>query len=91
MLAARTAARSNSLKTRVLGLAPALRRDAWLGYGFAVASFLIALLLRRMLDGALPPGFPYLTFFPAIILTSFLAGTRPAILCALLSGVAAWY
>ena len=39
----------------------------------------------------LPPGFPYLTFFPAVILTTFFCGLRPGITCAVLGGVAAWY
>ena len=58
---------------------------------FAVLSFLIATVVRFQIDSFLPPGFPYLTFLPAVILTSFLAGTGPAILCAALSGCAAWY
>ncbi|NJC08490.1 sensor histidine kinase [Polymorphobacter fuscus] len=56
-----------------------------------MAAFAIALALRLSLDHALPPGFPFLTFFPAVIVTAFLAGTRPAIVCAVLSGLAAWY
>ncbi len=39
----------------------------------------------------LPPGFPFLTFFPAIMLTAFIGGTRPGILCAVLSVLSAWY
>lgn len=39
----------------------------------------------------LPPGFPFLTFFPAVILSSFLCGARAGIVCAVFSGVAAWY
>ena len=50
-----------------------------------------ALLLRVALDSVLPPGFPYLTFFPAFILTAFFFGLRPGIICAGLSGLAAWY
>ena len=38
-----------------------------------------------------PPGFPYLTFFPAVVITAYFAGVRPAVLCAVLSGAAAWY
>lgn len=69
----------------------ALRRSPWLGHGFGLAAFGIALFLRFSLQGELPPGFPYLTFFPAVILTTFLAGTRPGLVCALLSGLASWY
>lgn len=69
----------------------ALRRSSWLGYAFGLAAFGLALALRFALDSNLPPGFPYLTFFPAVILTTFLAGTGPGIVCALLSGLAAWY
>lgn len=68
-----------------------LRRNSLVGYGFALGAFAIALILRFGLQSELPPGFPYLTFFPAIILTTFLAGTRPGLLCAALSGLAAWY
>lgn len=68
-----------------------IRNNAIIGYIIAVAAFAIALLMRFALQDVLPPGFPYLTFFPAVILTAFVAGTRPGIVCAALSGVAAWY
>lgn len=68
-----------------------LRRSAPLGFGFAVAAFALAHFVRAEIGEALPPGFPYLTFFPAVILTSYLAGTRPGVLCAVLSGLSAWW
>lgn len=61
------------------------------GYVLALLIFGAAFALRRELDSILPPGFPYLTFFPAIILTAFVAGAGPGTLCAALSGAAAWY
>ena len=60
-------------------------------YGFAAAAFLVGLGARFLIHPVLPPGFPYLTFFPAVILTCFVAGTRAGTLCAVLSGLAAWY
>lgn len=60
-------------------------------YGLAILSAALAFYVRWTLDGVLPPGFPYLTFFPAVILTAFLAGLWPGILCAVLSGLAAWW
>lgn len=69
----------------------ALRRNPWLGHSFGLVAFGVALLLRFGLQSELPPGFPYLTFFPAVIVTTFLAGARPGLVSALLSGLAAWY
>ncbi len=60
-------------------------------YGMALLTFAAALLLRRLVDSTLPPGFPYLTFFPAVILTTFMAGLWPGVVTAVLSGLAAWY
>jgi K+-sensing histidine kinase KdpD len=68
-----------------------LQRNPWLGHAFGLAAFGLALTLRFALDSNLPLGFPYLTFFPAVILTTFLAGTWPGLVCALLSGLAAWF
>lgn len=68
-----------------------LRGRAPLGYALAVAAFIGAAVARKWLDGILPDGFPFLTFFPAVILTASAAGTGPAVLCAVLSGLAAWY
>lgn len=39
----------------------------------------------------LPPGFPYVTFFPAVIITSFLFGVRFGLISALLCGAVAYY
>ncbi|WP_162600079.1 DUF4118 domain-containing protein [Azospirillum sp. TSH58] len=58
---------------------------------FALATFAVALVARLALDDRLPAGFPFLTFFPAVIVTTFLAGMWPGILTALLSGLASWY
>lgn len=67
-------------------------RESWVfRYGLAVAMAGLGLVVRLAMDGWLPPGFPYLTFFPAIIVTTYFVGARPAILCATLSGLASWY
>ena len=60
-------------------------------YGSAVAAFLVAFGLRYALEDLLPPGFPYITFFPAIVLATFFFGTRPGLVCAVLSFFASWY
>lgn len=68
-----------------------LRTRALFGWAFAGLSCLVALAARFALWDALPPGFPFLTFFPAIILTLFLGGLWPGIACGLASGLAAWF
>lgn len=59
--------------------------------GFVGAAFALALGLRFALDPYLPPGFPFLTFFPIIVMTHFILNTRAAVVLATLSGVAALY
>ena len=60
-------------------------------YGLACAAVFLAFALRLAINDWLPPGFPYLTFFPAVVITAYFAGSRPAILCAVLSLVGAGY
>jgi two-component sensor histidine kinase len=62
-----------------------------LGYVYSIAIAALATVIRFAIEPLLPPGFPYLTFFPAVIITGFFIGMRPAILSALLCGIAAWY
>lgn len=57
----------------------------------ALAIFAAAFALRFAVDRFLPPGFPYLTFFPAVIITGFTLGVRLGALVSVLSGLAAWY
>ena len=60
-------------------------------YGLAVGLAGFAVLLRFGLNAVFPPGFPYVTFFPAIVVAVYLGGRGPGIVCAALSGVVAWY
>jgi len=60
-------------------------------YGLAVGLTVLAVLLRFGLNAVFPPGFPYVTFFPAIVVAVYLGGLGPGVLCATLSGVCAWY
>ncbi len=77
--------------TSLLSRLPLAADRPLIGHGVAVLLTLAALILRQTLDGALPPGFPYLTFFPAVILSAFFFGLWPGITAATLSGLAAWY
>ncbi|GLK73242.1 DUF4118 domain-containing protein [Ancylobacter dichloromethanicus] len=80
-----------SLFWSLVRAAQPLRRHPWLPHAVGVAMFALALALRFAVDSELPPGFPFLTFFPAVILTTFFCGLRPGITCAVLSTFAAWF
>lgn len=85
-----------------MAAAPLRRYAAWLPqkgvlsvvarYGLAVVLTAFALLLRFSLQGVFPPqGFPFLTFFPAVLLSVYLAGLGPGLTATGLSVAAAWY
>jgi signal transduction histidine kinase/ActR/RegA family two-component response regulator len=64
---------------------PALR------YLLALFLFAAALAARFMLVDVLPArGFPFLSFFPAVLLTAYMVGLGPGILVAVLSTLSAW-
>lgn len=69
-------------------------RTAWLnacGYFASVAQWALAYVARFALVGILPPqGFPFLTFFPAVMLAAYFFGFGPGLLCAALSVAAAY-
>lgn len=67
-----------------------MRRSVWPGVVLGVLLFAAAFATRTLIGDALGP-FPFLTFFPAIILTALFGGVRPAIVVTALSGVTAWY
>lgn len=79
------------LQSRMFHAAEEVRKRPFLKYAIAVGAFVAATVLQFMTGPYLPPGFPFLMFFPAVILTGFLAGTRPGAVCAALSTLAAWY
>lgn len=60
-------------------------------YGAAILFAGLGAGVRFLVDDVLPPGFPFVTFFPAVIICTFLAGRGPGIVCAVLSGLASWY
>lgn len=62
-----------------------------IGYGVTAILVVIAWALRLVADPWLPGGFPYLTFFPAVILSSALFGVRPGVVAGIVSGLLSWY
>src|SRR5271163_1785385 len=67
-----------------------LRDNRAAGYAFALATVALALLARFLLAGQIG-GFPFLTFIPAILLTSFICGWRAGAIAAALGAAARWY
>lgn len=61
------------------------------GYAFALFSCILALLIRSASEAFLPLGYPFVAFFPAVVLTAFLFGPRPGLFAAILSWLAARY
>lgn len=61
------------------------------GYAAAIGLCFAALGLRLLAEPALKAGYPYVTFFPAVVLAAFLFGRGPAILAGILCWGFAWY
>jgi signal transduction histidine kinase len=60
-------------------------------YLFGVFLFAVALVARFMLADLLPAsGFPFLSFFPAVLLAAYLVGIGPGLLVGVLSTLSAW-
>lgn len=66
-------------------------RAPWIRWSVSLGLFLVAFLVRYYLASSLPAGFPYLTFFPAVILATFVGGLWPGIINAILGCIASWY
>ena len=78
-------------RTRWIERLPVARNRPVLGTIVMLAIVAGALALRMVTAPLLPPGFPYVTFFPAVIVTSFLFGGRLGVVSAVLCGLLAWY
>ncbi len=57
----------------------------------AVGAAGFGLSVRLLASPWMPPGYPFLTFFPMVVGTTLLLGWKPGTLCAVVSGLLAWY
>lgn len=78
-------------RTAFLERLPLLGDRPVLRYALAIAVSVGACIVRSALDAWFPPGFPFLTFFPAVIVSAFLLGRGPGTVAAGLCGLMAWY
>src|SRR5690242_207688 len=67
-----------------------LREHTWLGYAFALLTSVGAMYVRILLSGILE-GFPFITFFAALVLTAFIFGWRAGVLAAALGAIISGY
>lgn len=84
----------NNLTSRwaqLLERLPLGQKRPWLAYGCTIAICGISLSVRLLAEPILPLGYPYISFFPAVILSTFLFGARPGIVAGALCGFLAWY
>lgn len=77
--------------TRLLERLPLAVGRPWLALAITLACVAIGFVVRWLADPLLPSGFPYVSFFPVVILTSFLFGVRMGAVAAVLCGLLAWY
>jgi two-component sensor histidine kinase len=70
---------------------PLHRDQAWVGYAVAAVITFIAWGGRTLLLGVLPPGYPFLTYFPGVIITAFFFGRASGVTAGILGGLCAVY
>ena len=73
------------LSARILTLSPVAR------YGVAIAAGAAAVALRLSLDPIWSTQLPFITLFPAIMLSAWLGGLGPGLLTTAITGLAAEY
>ncbi|KRB83111.1 histidine kinase [Sphingomonas sp. Root710] len=76
---------------QLLERVPLGRDRPLLAYGCTLLICGIAFVVRLLAAPVLPSGFPFVCFFPAVILSTFLFGPRPGTMAAMLCGLVAWY
>ncbi|HEX8142995.1 MAG TPA: ATP-binding protein [Pyrinomonadaceae bacterium] len=69
----------------------AINRSPWLRYAVAVASVILATLLRLLLNPVLGYNAPYVTYYLAVLFVAWACGLGPALLALLLGAVLAVY
>jgi two-component sensor histidine kinase len=65
--------------------------NRFLAYGIAIAIFVIATILRIVLDPFVLPPAPFFTYYTAVLLTAFFCGLWPAVFAVAISGITALY
>lgn len=80
-----------SARPRWIERFPVYEDRPWLGVVATLLLVAVAFVAREVADPWLPPGFPYVTFFPVVIVTSFLFGARLGTVAAVICGLLAWY
>ncbi|MGC6328068.1 sensor histidine kinase [Rhizorhabdus sp. FW153] len=70
---------------------PLGRNRPVLRYGAVLAICALCFVIRWVADPVMPAGYPFVTFFPGVILSTFLFGIAPGVLAAVLCGFASWY
>lgn len=76
--------RTNELFIERLPLVP---EKPWISYPVSILFVLTGLVVRQAVEVLLPLNLPYVTFFPAVIVSSFLFGVGPGIAAGLLGGI----
>ncbi len=66
-------------------------RDTPRKWFVALAAVVAGTGLRYVLDIALPSGFPFITYFPLVMVVGMISGLWPAVAAALLSLLVSWY
>src|SRR5262245_982143 len=82
-----SALESHRLFERVLRV----RRSPVAAYGFAIAAVAVATLARWALGSEVGEDVPFLTYFPAIVLTALVGGLGPGMLAIALAAAISWY
>lgn len=67
------------------------RRRPRIGYSIAVGCVAVATAARIAIDPIVADRVPFITYFPAVLVASLVAGFGPGLAAILLSGVATWY
>src|SRR5690348_14623574 len=79
------------IQWRLIRRTQAIRQHSAWAYGIAVGIVVAAVVLRYTLNPWLSAvGVPYLTFYPAVILATFLGGLGPGLITLTLCAIAAW-
>jgi PAS domain S-box-containing protein len=80
----------SSFETRNFKLVRSLRNNVAVAFGVPIVTVALACLARLALGDTVMQGVPFITLYPAIIISTFIGGLGPGILSVGLAALAAW-